>query len=171
MENTKKEIVVADLTTLSIWTFAKTMESAWDGLRRALDNQRHDITMYENYIVEYPDNESYWKKQLDVATKKQYQIMDFKEFKAEERKQLLSGKPKRITKARFWEMLEVLPPLKWCTIDGVEMFCISEMYTGSYTNQYALDKKTNKYYTKMVDCRDKTTWINVLLRNKIVAET
>lgn len=45
-------------------------------------------------------------------------------------------------------MLEVLPPENWVTINNVNEFCMSEHYTGLYTNQYAHDKNTNKYYCK-----------------------
>lgn len=86
------------------------------------------------------------------------------EFQAMEKSKLISGEPEEIAADKFNEMLDVLPPLRWCTIDGVEMFCMSEMYTGTYTNQYAHDKSSGKYYTKMVDACDKSTWINNYLR-------
>lgn len=164
MENKDQILLVADLNTLSVWTMAKTPEEAEEGLQRAIENQKHGIETYTSYIVDYPDNADYWKKQLAVTTKKKYKIMEYDYFKGEERKKLLKGKPKKTTKEKFWEMLEVLPPIKWCTIDGVEMFCMSEMWTGSYTSQYAHDKKTDKYYTKMVDCLDKSTWIHEFLK-------
>ena len=65
---------------------------------------------------------------------------------------------KEITEETFEDMLNVLPPIKWCTIDGIEMFCMSEMLTGFYTSQYIHDKGTNKYYHKIVDVTDKATW-------------
>ena len=52
----------------------------------------------------------------------------------------------------------------WCTVEGVEMFCMSEMWTGTYTTQYAHDHRTGKYYSKMVDVTDRDTWINTYLR-------
>lgn len=42
-----------------------------------------------------------------------------------------------ITKDRFWEMLEVLPPKRWRTHKGVEMFAISEFTTGALTGFFA----------------------------------
>ena len=92
-------------------------------------------------------------------------IIAFEEFKTAEKAHLTGGEPEEITAECFNEMFNILPPLKWCTLDGVEMFCISEMYTETYTNQYAYDKKSGKYYTKMVDICDKSTWINNYLKN------
>ena len=49
-------------------------------------------------------------------------------------------------------------------VNGVEMFCMSEMYSDTYTTQYAYDHRTGKYYCKMVDSEDTSTWIHTLLR-------
>ena len=61
------------------------------------------------------------------------------------------------------EMLNVLPPIKHCQIAGVEMFAISEMDWVTWTAQYAHDKKTGKYWTKIVDITDQSTWIHNFL--------
>ena len=37
------------------------------------------------------------------------------------------------------------------------MFCTSEMLTGTYTTQYAA--YNGKYYSKIVDVTDESTWI------------
>jgi hypothetical protein len=59
------------------------------------------------------------------------------------------------------ENLNVLPPLCWERNNGVESFCMSEMYTASYTAQYAKIKIGEKirYFTAMVDYLDRNTWI------------
>ena len=67
---------------------------------------------------------------------------------------------KEVTEEQFNAALDVLPPLKWCTIDGIEMFCISEMTDGTYTTQYAHNEHNGKYYCATVDVMDKSTWIN-----------
>ena len=41
---------------------------------------------------------------------------------------------------------------------------MSEFYTSHYTHQYAKDRRTGKYYSKLVDYRDRSTWIHALLR-------
>jgi hypothetical protein len=71
---------------------------------------------------------------------------------------MVSGEVKEITREDFYEALDCLPPLKWCTKSNVEMFCMREMYTGTYTTQYA--KKDGKYYSAMVDVTDENTWIH-----------
>lgn len=44
---------------------------------------------------------------------------------------------KEITEERYDEMLNVLPPEKWQTVDGVNIFRISEYYSGNITDHYA----------------------------------
>ena len=38
-------------------------------------------------------------------------------------------KPVPISKERFWDMLEVLPPCRWRTVGGVEFFHVAERIT------------------------------------------
>ena len=54
---------------------------------------------------------------------------------------------KKTTKEHFWEMLEVLPPLKWGQYNNVEMFAMSEFLTSDLTSHYA--KYKNKYYVAL----------------------
>ena len=64
------------------------------------------------------------------------------------------------TESRYYEMLDVLPPIQWHTAaNGVKSFCMSEFFSGSWTDQYAYDPATGKYYTKLVNIRDCSTWI------------
>ncbi|MCI8404288.1 MAG: hypothetical protein HFG29_10780 [Eubacterium sp.] len=46
----------------------------------------------------------------------------------------------------------------------LEVLSMPEMYSGTYTKQYAYDNQSGKYYSKMVDSEDKSTWIHKLLR-------
>lgn len=89
--------------------------------------------------------------------------MTYNEFRALEREKLLGQPLKEIDEDQFYEMLNVLPPIGWTQHKGVEIFCMSEFYTGPYTNQYAHDKTTGKYYTKLVDYTDRSTWIPEIL--------
>ncbi len=50
-----------------------------------------------------------------------------------------------ITKQKFHDMMEILPPCKWGTFDNVEMFHISERIYGNIVSWYF--KYNNKYYT------------------------
>ena len=40
---------------------------------------------------------------------------------------------------------------------------MSEMYTETYTKQYAYDSKNDRYYVKYVDVKDRSTWIDNIL--------
>ena len=90
--------------------------------------------------------------------------MTFEDFKKQEQKKLLSGKPKKITKKEYYNMLEVLPPQNYITVGNITEFCMSEHYTGVYTSQYAYNRANNTYYTKIVDVTDEKTWLHNLLK-------
>lgn len=48
------------------------------------------------------------------------------------------SKPKRITHARFWDMLEILPPCRWHTVaGGFEVFHVSERITHNLVSWFA----------------------------------
>ncbi len=109
----------------------------------------------------------YWQNQITAyedKIKAGCQVLSFDEFRRKQREKLISDELTDITAEDFEDAFDVLPPSDWCTIDGVEMFCMSERYIGTYTTQYAHDHKTDKYYCKMVDILDKSTWIHKILR-------
>jgi predicted CoA-binding protein len=54
----------------------------------------------------------------------------------------------QITKERWYAMLEVLPPEKWETVDGVEIFRLEEYTIGNITGHYAKYRKTYWYALK-----------------------
>jgi len=37
------------------------------------------------------------------------------------------------------------------------------MYSGTYTTQYAFQLVTGRYFAKMVDCTDSSTWLSTIL--------
>lgn len=49
----------------------------------------------------------------------------------------LKTEPVEITEERFDEMLEVLPPCRWGTVRGIEMFHVSERLTGNLVSWFA----------------------------------
>ncbi len=75
------------------------------------------------------------------------------------RNSYLNQELKEITEEEFDEMLGIMPPMGHMVFDGIETFCISEMTIDTVTAQYCHDRKTNKYYMKYVNIRDKTTFI------------
>ena len=57
-----------------------------------------------------------------------------------------------ITKDRYWEMLEVLPPVRWHKFTGGDFFFISEATTGSLHSHFC--QYHGRYYERMADIRD-----------------
>jgi len=56
---------------------------------------------------------------------------------AAEADELAITEPEPITKKQWWDALEALPPIRWRTVLGVELFQFSERYTGNVTGTYA----------------------------------
>ena len=57
-----------------------------------------------------------------------------------------AGRAERVSEKRFWEMLEVLPPCKWGTRAGFEMFHVSERISGSLVDWYLRDTATDQHW-------------------------
>lgn len=124
-----------------------------ENYKKILENSKKYSNIYsEEKIQNYKD-----KAEIGC------EIMLYSEFEKFKRDNILSKPLKEITEKEYNEMLNVLPPLHYVTRNGITMFCMSEMYTETYTNQYAYDSKNNKYYTKLVDVKDESTWINNVL--------
>lgn len=155
------DILAVNIKTYSVFDFLHDGETEEQLLQRASESRERDIASWTRNCKNYPDVDMY-KDYLRAAKEVEYQIMTWDEFQEGQKKHLLSDDLKEITGETWEEMLNVLPPLKWCTISDVEMFCMSEMYTGTYTTQYA--RYNGKYYCKMVDSADKSTWIHNILK-------
>lgn len=157
------DILAVDTSTLTVYDFLGDGESEQELLKRAYNSNARNMTHYEAIIAEKPESDSdgFFTKQLENAKKREYKVITWNEYEALKRKRYIdNGEIKEVTEEQFNDALDVLPPLKWCTIDGIEMFCISEMTDGTYTSQYAHDKHNGKYYCATVDVMDKSTWIN-----------
>ena len=157
------DILAVDTSTLTVYDFLGDGESEQELLQRAYKSNTEYIAHYEAIIAEKPESNSdgFFTKQLENAKKREYKVVTWNEYEALKRKRyIVDGEIKEVTEEQFNDALDVLPPLKWCTIDGIEMFCISEMTDGAYTSQYAHDKHNGKYYCATVDVMDKSTWIN-----------
>ena len=157
------DILAVDTSTLTVYDFLGDGESEQELLQRAYNSNARNMAHYEAIIAENPESNSdgFFTKQLENAKKREYKVITWNEYEALKRKRyIVDGEIKEVTEEQFNNALDVLPPLKWCTIDGIEMFCISEMTDGTYTSQYAHDKHNGKYYCATVDVMDKSTWIN-----------
>ena len=160
------ELVVVDVNGgyASVWTFCDA-DGALEAIEKAQKSAAETVARYESHIINYPDRADYWRSCKAQYENAKYEVMTFGEFLDRQKKAMVSGEVTETTEEQFNEMLNVLPPLKWCTIAGVEMFCMREMYTGTYTNQYA--RIGDKYYTAMVDVTDESTWIHNRLKKSV----
>lgn len=130
MSDFNKEIVLVNTKNINIYAFVGNSD--------------------KNELLE--DAKKYYKNDELV-------FMEFESFLNFQKEQLMKNATiTEVTKENYTDALNVLPPIKYCTIDGVTMFCMCEMYTGSFTTQYA--KVGDKYFTKLVDITDKETWIH-----------
>lgn len=157
-------ILAVDTATYSTYDFLLDGETKDELLNRANTSKKRDIARFNEIITDFKaegKDTSYYEERLASTKKIKYRVMTWDEFQAGQKKFLLSDELQEITEEQFEKALNVLPPLMWYTINGVEMFCMSEMYTDTYTTQYA--KCNGNYYCKMVDIADKSTWINNLL--------
>lgn len=167
---TENTLCVVEVTTMHVYTVLNDDANKEEELEKANQYYIDDFEKLKRFAKEYPESE-YWQDRYNsekAKPKKYCKIMTFAEFQKAEREYLLSKELKEITEEVYHDMLNVLPPIKWTTRQGIEMFCMMEMYTGTYTSQYAHDKVNNKYYSKLVDCTDESTWIHNILRKSEV---
>ena len=167
---TNNTLCIVEVVTMRVYTILNDNANKEDELQKANQYYIDDFQKIKKFAEQYPESE-YWQTRYNsekAKPQKHCKIMTFTEFEKAEREYLLSKELKQITEDVYYDMLNVLPPIKWTTRQNVEMFCMSEMYTCTYTSQYAHDKTNNKYYSKLVDCTDESTWIHNILRKSEV---
>lgn len=142
--------------TPMIWTFIDTMEEAPAKIAEYEERDRKDLVLFAEYAEKY--DRDYWTARIEEVKKYRYAAMTFDEYRETERKALTFQPIEEITEERFEDMLNVLPPLYWGTYNGISQFCMSEMWTGTYTTQYA--RVNGRYFCTMVDITDRSTWIH-----------
>lgn len=165
----KNELVVVDVPnvhiyafTVSGWPTPRTAEEVLNAARKSTAESIQRITQ----IIESGDYESdrgYWESRLAQEKARTFSVMTYGAFLDLEREKLLGSPMVEITQQEYNDALDVLPPLGWHTRNGIEEFCCREMYTGTYTTQYAFDKTKNRYFSKMVDYTDPATWFSTIL--------
>lgn len=74
----------------------------------------------------------------------------------------LKTAPAQISEARYWEMLEILPPCRWHTAGGFEIFHVSEHLTGDLVSWFA--HRTGTYWEWTDSCRISSHDIGLKLR-------
>lgn len=115
------------------------------------------IAEAQKFAENYPQTVTALNGDDEPEKAAKYEVMTYAEFLRRQRAAMLDGEVTEITVEKYEDMLGVLPPLHYTTINGVTMFCMCEMLTGTYTTQYA--KAGGRYYMATVDAADKSTWI------------
>lgn len=162
------ERVVFNNKTLQSFDFLKDNESDEGAIARAVAFYTEELNRLKDLAQTFPDND-YWQGRVTETQAKLdagFSVLPFEVYLNKKNKSYTDRPIKEITEQEYNDALDILPPLLWCTIDGVTMFCMSEMYDGSITSQYARDKQTGKYYTKLVDIYDKSTWLHKALKGE-----
>lgn len=163
------ELVIVDVSSEfpHIYTIVKSGENWIESINSAYKDAHESAEICRQHMKNHPDNADYWKARVEEYERVYYRAMRYSDFERIQRERILKQPLHEVTEQDYEEMLDVLPPLHWVEINGVSEFCMMEMYTGCYTNQYAHDKKTGKYYQKLVDATDRDTWIHKLLEKGV----
>jgi len=159
-----QELCIVDAYTARIYTYT-TAEKAEADVAAAKACAVEHLPFWENFAA--TSGNPHDAETAEDYRRADYRIMTVGDFLKFQREKILGETLEEITAERYHEMLDVLPPLAWTQHKGVEMFCMSEFETGNYTRQFARDHATGKYYTKLVDYRDRSTWICEILYPKV----
>lgn len=165
------EMVIVNKAEMHIYDFMQPNETVQEAVQRAEQAYAQELETVKSNVKNYGGE--YWESRLEAVSKvveAGCEAMTYEQFKEKEREHILSGEPVEITAEQFNDMLNVLPPIRYENSSSFEQFCMSEMLTGTYTSQYTHDKKNDKYYTKTVDCMDKSTWIDHYLMEQAEKE-
>lgn len=142
----------------SIYTYEKTREKAEESCAEAQRKNAQELVLFAEYAERYEKDKEYWLNRIERERNVEYVVTTLKEFYRIQREKALALPVREVTEEDWDYALNVLPPEKWCRINGVEMFCMSEFDYGVYTSQYA--RAGGKYYTATVDYFDQSTWIH-----------
>ena len=134
------DYVLASIHPPSVWAFFPTAEAA--------AAKADEANAYNQRIVEQQG-----------APAMHYEAMTYEAYKAAERQEYLSRPLQELTEEKYREAFEVLPAEKYQHAGGMESFLMSEHWSGPYTEQYVAYQ--GRYFTRMVDATDRSTWITV----------
>ena len=167
MENKMNtERVIFNNQTLQSFDFLKDNEADEKAIARAVAFYTEELNRLNDLADTFPDNE-YWQNRItetQAILDAGFSVLPYEIWLNKKNKSYTDRPIKEITAEEYNDALDILPPIRWCTIDNITMFCMSEMYDGSITSQYARDNQTGEYYTKLVDIYDQSTWIHKALK-------
>lgn len=164
--NTQNEKWIVNVTYTEAWSFTESEEEAATILKEAIRCEMEAAGLCERHANNYPENADYWNREAERHRAAKFEIMSYEEFTRRQREKYLAGEPIEVTAEERDDALNILPPVNWVQVDGVDEFCMSECLTACYTTQYAYDLRTGKYYCKTVDMFDSSTWIHNYLRKE-----
>ena len=102
------------------------------------------------------------KEAREIYPEDNWTILTEKQYEAKQRA-LYIKPPKEITEERYYEMLDVLPPLRFVTRNGVQSFILAEPLDLNYYTQFA--KYNGKYYTAVIEYGNHETYLeNILIK-------
>lgn len=162
------ERIVFNNETFRSFDFLQDNESDEGAIARAVAFYTEELNRLKDVAETFPDNE-YWQKRVtetQAILDAGFSVLPFELYLEKKNKRYTDIPIQEISEEAYEEQLNVLPPIYWCTIAGVTTFCMREMTDGTITSQYARDNRTGKYYTKLVDIYDKSTWIFNILRGE-----
>lgn len=160
--------VITYANKLDIYTFVGIFdqdETAEECLAKAIAFSREGAETCRLNLEGETDEKrrEYWKQQIAAYDEDKPQIETYGSYKKRERDEMLSGDPKEITEEKWWDAYEVLPPCGLVINSRYTMFYISEALSGLYHSCYLEDKQTGRYWTKICDVSDRSTWLDVVL--------
>ena len=160
------ERIVFNNQTFQSFDFLKDNEADERAIARAVAFYTDELNRLTALAENFPEKD-YWKNRVAETEKLLevgFSVLPFELWLDKKNKSYTDIPMTEITEEEYEDQLDILPPLLWCTIDDVTMFCMSEMTDGSITAQYGRDNRTHKFYTKMVDIYDKSTWLHNALK-------
>lgn len=149
----------------TIYDFLRDGETDEQAAERADRRRQSELARLswnaEHFPRTLPDGSDYWWAEIELELSSYYKVMSSDEFDAVVREYFRSQMVLLDSNEdEFEEMLGVLPPLYHIHHGSVESFCMTEFEFDSYTHQYARDHSTGRYYKKLVNILDKSTWIS-----------
>ena len=94
-----------------------------------------------------------------------FKVMSYPDYIAEQNKNFAKKPIIEITAEKYWDLLECLPPVKWCGINtSFEYFFMLEKYSGEWRDQVIKCRINNewRYFKKLATIADPVTFDQVL---------
>jgi hypothetical protein len=158
--------LVTNKHNFSVFSYVREWETDQEALERARAYYQESIARYEEIIADQGNGkDDYWLNCLNKSKKEMetLQIETEEAYRARVRDGYLTPPAKETTEEHYWDMLEVLPPCAFTSNARYEMFYVSEAYDLTYHSFYLHDKTIGKYWEKLCDAKDRSTWIDVAL--------